>query len=208
MNVLLTGAAGGLGHAMAVECGKRGYDLFLTDMDEAALRRVQAGLERHFGVTVAVKVCDLTKPESVDELLAAFDGNGLRFDMLLNIAGLDYEGAFLSREREAVCKIVSLNDAGTLRITHAVLERRRKGKPFTAVFVSSLASLFPTDALRARRRAPAHVGGRDRQLAVEERAEKMAEGVRRRGNPSDGSAATSPVRGEARLYSANRLAPR
>ena len=66
MNVLLTGAAGGLGRAMAVECGKRGYDLFLTDMDEAALRRVQAGLER-----------------------------------------------------------------------------RRKGKPFTAVFVSSLASLFP-----------------------------------------------------------------
>lgn len=66
MNVLLTGAAGGVGRAMAVECGKRGYDLFLTDMDEAALRRVQAGLER-----------------------------------------------------------------------------RRKGKPFTAVFVSSLASLFP-----------------------------------------------------------------
>ena len=143
MNVLITGAAGGLGRAMAVECGKRGYDLFLTDMDEAALRRVQIGFERRFGVAVAVKACDLTKPESVDELLAAFDENGLRFDMLLNIAGLDYEGAFLSREREAVCRIVSLNDAGTLRITHAVLERRREGKPFTAVFVSSLASLFP-----------------------------------------------------------------
>lgn len=120
MNVLITGAAGGLGRAMAVECGKRGYDLFLTDMYEAALRRVQTGLERRFGVTAAVKACDLTKPESVDELLAVFDENVLRFDMLLNIAGLDYEGAFLSREREAVCRIVSLNDAGTLRITHAV----------------------------------------------------------------------------------------
>ena len=69
MNVLITGAAGGLGRAMAVECGKRGYDLFLTDMYEAALRRVQTGLERRFGVTAAVKACDLTKPESVDELV-------------------------------------------------------------------------------------------------------------------------------------------
>ena len=43
MNVLITGAAGGLGRAMAVECGKRGYDLFLTDMDEAALRRLGSG---------------------------------------------------------------------------------------------------------------------------------------------------------------------
>ena len=103
MNVLITGAAGGLGRAMAMECGKRGSDLFLTDMDDVALRRVQTGLERRFGVTAAVKACDLTKPESVDELLAAFDESGLRFDMLLNIAGLDYEGAFLSREREAAC---------------------------------------------------------------------------------------------------------
>lgn len=68
MNVLITGAAGGLGRAMAMECGKRGYDLFLTDMDEEALRRVQTGLERRFGVTAAVKACDLTKPESVDVL--------------------------------------------------------------------------------------------------------------------------------------------
>ena len=143
MNVLITGAAGGLGRAMAVECGARGWDLFLTDLDETALRRVQTGLERQFGVTVAVKACDLTRPESVDALLAAFDESSLRFDMLLNIAGMDSEGAFLSRERETVCKIVSLNDAGTLRITHAALERRREGKPFTMVFVSSLASLFP-----------------------------------------------------------------
>ena len=28
MNVLITGAAGGMGRAMAMECGKRGYDLY------------------------------------------------------------------------------------------------------------------------------------------------------------------------------------
>lgn len=46
MNVLITGAAGGLGRAMAVECGRRGYDMFLTDVNEDGLRRVQTGLNR------------------------------------------------------------------------------------------------------------------------------------------------------------------
>lgn len=143
MNVLITGASGGLGRAMAVECGKRGYNLFLTDVNEDGLRRVQTGLERQFGVTVAVKACDLTDSASVDELLSVIDERGIRFDMLLNIAGMDAEGGFLSRERERVVKIVALNDAGTLRITHAILERRRPEAHFTAVFVSSLASMFP-----------------------------------------------------------------
>ena len=143
MNVMITGAAGGLGRAMAVECGRRGYNLFLTDVNEDGLRRMQTGLERQFGVTAAARACDLTDPESVDKLLAVRDENGIRFDMLLNIAGVDFEGGFLSRDREHVVKIVALNDAGTLRITHAILKRRRHGKHFTVVFVSSLASMFP-----------------------------------------------------------------
>ena len=143
MNVLITGAAGGLGRAMAVECGKRGYNLFLTDVNADGLRRVQTGLERQFGATVSAQACDLTDPASVDALLNVLDSHDIQFDMLLNIAGVDFEGGFLSRDREHVVKIVSLNDAGTLRITHAILERRREGKPFIAVFVSSLASMFP-----------------------------------------------------------------
>lgn len=143
MNVLITGAAGGLGRAMAVECGKRGYNLFLTDVNADGLCRVQTGLERQFGATVSAQACDLTDPASVDALLNVLDSHDIPFDMLLNIAGVDFEGGFLSRDREHVVKIVSLNDAGTLRITHAILERRREAKPFTAVFVSSLASMFP-----------------------------------------------------------------
>ncbi|NCC69361.1 MAG: SDR family NAD(P)-dependent oxidoreductase, partial [Clostridia bacterium] len=37
MNVMITGAAGGLGRALAVECGRRGYNIFLTDINESGL---------------------------------------------------------------------------------------------------------------------------------------------------------------------------
>lgn len=63
--------------------------------------------------------------------------------MLLNVAGIDFEGDFRSREREKVVRIVCINDEAALRITHAMLERRRKNRPFYTVFVSSLASMFP-----------------------------------------------------------------
>ncbi|MDD4124517.1 MAG: SDR family NAD(P)-dependent oxidoreductase [Eubacteriales bacterium] len=142
-NVFITGAAGGLGRVLAAECAHRGYNLFLTDVNEEGLLCIREGLERQFGVTVAAKACDLTCNESVDEMLGIIDKSNIRFDILLNIAGLDYEGGFTCRERENIVKIVTLNDAATLRITHAILERRRKGRRFTAVFVSSLASMFP-----------------------------------------------------------------
>lgn len=143
MNVMITGAAGGLGRALANECGRRGYNLFLTDVNGDGLLCIRRGLERQFGVTVTTKACDLTSSDSVDEMLKVIDKYNIRFDMLLNIAGMDFEGGFLGREREKIVKIVTLNDAATLRITHAVFKRRREGGHFTAVFVSSLASMFP-----------------------------------------------------------------
>lgn len=49
MNVMITGAAGGLGRAVAVECAKRGYNLFLTDLIESGLQYIKLGMERQFG---------------------------------------------------------------------------------------------------------------------------------------------------------------
>ncbi len=143
MNVLITGAAGGLGRSLANECARRGYDLFLTDINAKGLERIRAGITRQFGVGVTVAACDLTDGNSVDGMMAAIDEKNIRFDMLLNVAGIDFEGGFMKRGREKLVQIVSLNNAATLRITHAVLERRRENARFTLLFISSLASMFP-----------------------------------------------------------------
>ena len=143
MNVFITGAAGGLGRTLANECARRGYDLFLTDINADGLERIREGLDRRFSVNVTVMACDLTDERHVDTMMADIDARGVRFDMLLNVAGIDFEGGFLTRSREAIVKIVSLNNAATLRVTHAVLSRRREEARFTVLFVSSLASMFP-----------------------------------------------------------------
>ncbi|HHU89720.1 MAG TPA: SDR family NAD(P)-dependent oxidoreductase [Clostridiaceae bacterium] len=143
MNVMITGASGGLGRVLAIECALRGYNLFLTDINQAGLLSLKQGLERQFKVCIAVKACDLTKAESVDELMSFIDFHGIRFDMLINVAGIDYEGGFLSQEREKITKIIALNNEATLRITHDILLRRRPKRQFSLIFVSSLASMYP-----------------------------------------------------------------
>ena len=143
MNVMITGASGGLGRALANECGKRGYNLFLTDINEQGLKSIQSGLERQFHVTVASMACDLTRDDSVDMLMEKIDSCGIRFDMLLNVAGLDFEGGFLERARKDIVRIITLNNEATLRITHAILNRRRMENPFYLMFTSSLASMYP-----------------------------------------------------------------
>lgn len=143
MNVLITGAAGGLGRAFANECAKRGYNLILTDINESGLNAIKSGIERKYNTFVIIKSCDLTSDDSVDEFMEFVKKEKLQFDMLLNIAGLDYEGGFLERDIASVMKILKLNLEATLRITHKVLENRNGKNQFYIIFVSSLASLYP-----------------------------------------------------------------
>ncbi|MDP4089946.1 MAG: SDR family NAD(P)-dependent oxidoreductase [Bacillota bacterium] len=143
MNVLITGAAGGLGRAFANECAKRGYKLILTDINESGLNAIKSGIERKYSTSVIIKSCDLTSDNSVDEFMEFVRYEKLQFDMLLNIAGVDYEGGFMERDINSVLKILKLNLEATLRITHKVLEERNGKSRFYIIFVSSLASLYP-----------------------------------------------------------------
>jgi hypothetical protein len=143
MMALITGAAGGLGRAMAGECAARGYSLVLTDTRASALAHIQAGMERQYGVRVYTFACDLTSAQGVTGLLEYMDRSALYPTMLLNVAGIDHEGPFLQKGCEELLCIVRLNIEATLRLTHEVLARRLPERDFYIVNVSSLASLYP-----------------------------------------------------------------
>ena len=49
----------------------------------------------------------------------------------------------MERARRDIIRIISLNNEATLRITHAILSRRREGNRFYLLFTSSLASMYP-----------------------------------------------------------------
>ncbi|MFW5776534.1 MAG: SDR family NAD(P)-dependent oxidoreductase [Spirochaetota bacterium] len=140
--VIITGAAGGLGRAFAAECAERGWTLFLTDLAQDPLDDLAISLRRAYGVSVASFACDLSDPDAREALGRGIEAGPGRPWMLLNVAGIDYEGSFLDRSLDELTRIVRLNVEATLATTYRVLELRDRSAPFRLVTVASLAGYY------------------------------------------------------------------
>lgn len=141
--VVITGATGGLGKAFAAECANRGWDLFLTDLREDALRALARGLHNAHGVDVQFAACDLADADSRLRLIESIRSRPERLWMLINVAGTDSEGAFFDQPRRRILAILRLNVEATLDLTRALLEQRDPVSAFRIINVASLAAFYP-----------------------------------------------------------------
>jgi uncharacterized protein len=141
--ILITGAAGGLGRAFAVECASRGWDLFLTDQYVQPLETLASCLRSTYRVSVSIFPSDLTDTSSRSALFTYLKVNGLKFTGLINIAGVDFEGLFLEKTASQIQTIIRLNVEGTLAMTHGILEMRDPKRTFRILNVASLAAFSP-----------------------------------------------------------------
>ena len=141
--VCITGAAGGLGKAMAADCARRGWDIYITDLKDVALQPFAEGLRRNYDIQVDTYACDLTDAKERYKLFEDMKKKPYGFRGLINVAGLDFEGGFFDRTRDEISTIVRLNVEGTLAMTHEVLKLRDDRETFLLVTVSSLASFYP-----------------------------------------------------------------
>ena len=64
----VTGAASGIGRAIAMALAREGVNLVITDQDASGLSQTRHEAERE-GVGVTSIICDLTQPEQIDGML-------------------------------------------------------------------------------------------------------------------------------------------
>ena len=107
--MLITGATGGLGKAFAVECASRGWNLFLTDLDETSLDLLEKNLNQTYGIDVRSYACDLTNERSRQDLFKYLHVIEMPLHGLINVAGGDTEGLFFEQPADKVLNIVRLN---------------------------------------------------------------------------------------------------
>lgn len=88
---LVTGAAAGLGRAIALRLAAEGADVYLLDIDEPGLAKVVAEVEA-LGVQAIGAYCDVSQQSNidaaVDQVLERWGG----VDILVNNAGVGYYG--------------------------------------------------------------------------------------------------------------------
>jgi 3-oxoacyl-[acyl-carrier protein] reductase len=105
---LVTGAASGIGRAIALALAKEGADLFLVDIRDAELASV-AREAQGLGVAVLPRVCDLSKPAQITAMVDSLLSEWGKLDILVNNAGVAYYGPTHDMTAEQWTWILSIN---------------------------------------------------------------------------------------------------
>ncbi len=137
---LVTGAASGIGRAIAERLAGDGAELLLVDVDEAAVRETAARLTAT-GVTARPYALDVTDTSRIIGLRDQVHRDGGPIDLLVNNAGLVFGGAFLDMPLEKHLTTYRVNTLGLVAMTHAFLPDLIAGADGHVVNVAS-ASAF------------------------------------------------------------------
>jgi NAD(P)-dependent dehydrogenase (short-subunit alcohol dehydrogenase family) len=160
--VLVTGAAGGLGYAIADYLGQHGYRLAIMDIDAAGILEAAGCLGDARGYA-----CDITDAARVDQVLAQIDKDfGSAPDVLINNAGIVRFGDLLEHSVEDFRKVVDVNLVGTFimcRALGALMARRGSG---VIVNLTSLNAFAASPDAGAYPAAKAAVAKLTEQLAL------------------------------------------
>jgi 2-hydroxycyclohexanecarboxyl-CoA dehydrogenase len=115
----VTGGAGGIGSAIVKALAAQGVRVAVADLDPAACARVASGVGEP-GVALAVEL-DVTSPTSVFRAVAAAEAGLGPIDILVNCAGWDELRPFLETDELFRTRLLEVNLAGPIRVTHALL---------------------------------------------------------------------------------------
>ena len=131
---VVTGASSGIGHAAARALVEAGYVVVGTSRNAAAVAPLD-------GVTFLD--LDVTRDESVIELVAQVIERFDRIDVLVNNAGMGMSGAAEESSIGQTQAVFDTNLFGTIRMTNAVLPHMRAQGAGRVINVSSVLGLIP-----------------------------------------------------------------
>ena len=117
---VVTGAASGIGRAIAEGLARAGARVAVLDLNEAGARDTVAAIERGGGAASAHRV-DITDVAQVDATIDAVAAGAGGLHVLVNCAGWDAPKPFVETTPEFWDRILALNLRGPIACTHAVL---------------------------------------------------------------------------------------
>jgi 3-oxoacyl-[acyl-carrier protein] reductase len=150
-SAVVTGAARGIGFAIAQSLAGAGASVLLADIDQAALSEAQRTIEKAGGTAVAI-AGDLTKPDFpqavIDKLVASFGS----IDIIVNNAGYTWDSVIQKVTDEQFQSMLDIHVVAPFRLlraaSHWIREAAKKesesGRPRTRKVVN-ITSISGTD---------------------------------------------------------------
>jgi NAD(P)-dependent dehydrogenase (short-subunit alcohol dehydrogenase family) len=141
-NVLITGAAGGIGLATVHRFLTRGCKVFAADISEDGLGELRRTFAEpaDLGVLVPVRL-DVSSQSDIDRALAVMRSQAAHVDILINCAGIFQILPFLQMNDEQFMAVLNVNLLGAFRMAQAVVRDMSQRKLGRIINVGSIAGL-------------------------------------------------------------------
>ncbi len=135
----VTGAASGIGRALALELAARGCDLALADRDEAGLLEVAAEIGKAGARKVTTHRVDVADVKQIQDFADAATSAHPKLNIVINNAGVALLGNFNEVEQAQMDWLFNINFWGVVHATRAFLPHLAQ-QP--AAHIVNLSSIF------------------------------------------------------------------
>lgn len=139
--VVITGAAGGLGQALARSFAAAGARIAALDRDAVGAEVLAAEL-RSDGRQALSLGCDVTDVVACERAMASVIETWGRIDVLINNAGISHRSAYIRTSPAVIRRVMEVNFFGSVHCTRAALNALRQSRGLIIV-ISSVAGFAP-----------------------------------------------------------------
>jgi short-subunit dehydrogenase len=134
----VTGAASGIGRALALELAARGCDLALADRDEAGLQATAAEIGRAGSQKVTAHRVDVGEPQQIADFAEAAIAAHPGLNIVVNNAGVALLGQFNEIDQAQMDWLMDINFWGVVHSTRAFLPHLARQREAHIVNLSSI----------------------------------------------------------------------
>ena len=145
---LVTGAASGIGRAIALALAREGVDLYLVDIDDLKIDPVAREARAH-GVEVRTVHCDLARPEEITALVENVLRGWGRLNILVNNAGVAHRGPTHEMSSDEWNRLLAVNLMAPIQLVREFLPILRSNE----AHILNVCSIF---GLASTRKAAAY----------------------------------------------------
>jgi 3-oxoacyl-[acyl-carrier protein] reductase len=138
---LVTGAARGLGQAIAVKLAEAGADIALCDLNAEWLEET-AGKVKALGRKVECYGVNVAEADSVNEGIKAVEKDFGKIDVLVNNAGITKDGLLMRMSEDDWDAVLNVNLKGTFLCTKAAMRGMMKQRSGAIVNIASVIGLM------------------------------------------------------------------
>ncbi len=139
---IITGAAVGIGRAVALLLAKDGANVVIADIDEGALKITEEELKEITENVLALR-CDVSDPEAVIDCVAKTNERFGKIHILINNAAIwRIKGSFSETSVDVWKKVFDINLMGTVYFTKAVIDQMTENGYGRIINVASVAGVY------------------------------------------------------------------